>query len=60
MTKKTQKDIDGWPVYMFFPPDLYFEMKRKVSEEGYTKGELDSDHHIKDYIISVLEGALKK
>lgn len=56
MIKKTQVDRgDSWPVYMYFPSDLYFRMKRKVSEEGYTKRELQSDHHVKDYIISLLE-----
>ena len=60
MTKKTQRDPDGWPVYMHFPSDLYFRMKRKASEEGYTKRELDSDHHVKDYIISILEKEEKK
>lgn len=56
MMRKTQTDRgDSWPVYMYFPSDLYFRMKRKVSEEGYTKRELQSDHHVKDYIISLLE-----
>jgi len=61
MVKKTQNDGgDSWPVYMYFPSDLYFRMKWRVSEEGYTKRELDNDHHVKDYIVSLLEKEVER
>ena len=54
--RKTQRHSKRtWRVYMFFPSDLYFELKRQAKTEGYTKKELDSDHHVKDLIISLLE-----
>ena len=56
MKKVQTSSKDTWRVYMFFPSDLYFSLKRKAKTEGYTKRELESDHHVKDYIISLLEG----
>ena len=57
--KKVQarSNVDTWRVYMFFPSDLYFGLKRKAPTKGYTKRELDNDHHVKDYIVSLLEGS---
>ena len=40
---------------MWFPSSLYFGLKAKAPREGYTKKELDSDHHVKDYIVALLE-----
>ena len=58
MIKKTQIDYaDSWPVYIYFPSDLYFTLKDKAPKEGYTKRELENDHHVKDYIVSLLEKA---
>ena len=46
---------ETWRVYMFFPRNLYFKLRQEAPKEGYTKKELDQDHHVKDYIISILE-----
>jgi hypothetical protein len=54
--RKIQSNVKNtWRVYMFFPSHLYFKLKRKAPIEGYTKRELDNDHHVKDYIVSLLE-----
>ena len=54
--KKTQiGPSKKWRVYMYFPKDLYFEMRSKAPTEGYTKREIYYDHHVKDYINSLLQ-----
>ena len=49
-----------WRVYMFFPSKLYYELGKKAPKEGYTKRELEYDHHVKDYLISLLEEKTKE
>lgn len=59
--KRVQTDCkDTWRVYMSYPSELYFKLKAKAPKEGYTKRELDNDHHVKDYIISLLEGKIEQ
>lgn len=54
--KKVQSGaLDTWRVFMYFPSELYFKYKREAPTKGYTKNELKNDHHVKDYIISLLE-----
>ena len=55
MKKVQDAGMDSWRVYMFFPSDLYFTLKRKAPTKGYTKRELSYDHHVKDYIVSLLK-----
>ncbi len=57
MTQRAIKNT--WRVYMFFPSDLYFGLRRKAPKKGYTKRELDNDHHVKDYIVYLLEQTQK-
>lgn len=60
LIKKIQSECaDTWRVYMYFPSKLYFDLKLEAPEEGYTKRELYYDHHVKDYIISLL-GEMKE
>lgn len=55
MKKEQHAGRDTWRVYMFFPSKLYFRLKSAAPKDGYTKRELDCDHHVKDYIISLLK-----
>ena len=55
MRKIQTEEPDTWRVYMYFPSALYAKFRREAPKEGYTKRELYYDHHVKDYLVSILE-----
>lgn len=54
MTKFYQKESNGRRIHIIIPWDVY-ALVRNAPKEGYTKREIENDHHIKDYIISLLK-----
>jgi len=55
MTKFYQKVIHGRRMCIVVPLELYLLFAKKAPTEGYTKREMENDHHVKDYMISILK-----
>ena len=54
MTKFYQRETDGRRMNIILPWDVY-ALLRNAPREGYTKRDIENDHHIKDYLISLIK-----